>query len=61
MTIQNDLKRLEKWAQRNLMSFKKRKCKVLLLRQNNLMHQHKLGVNWLESSSVENDLRVLGT
>lgn len=34
---------------------------VLLLGQNNLMHQHRLGVHWLESSSTENDLRVLGT
>lgn len=61
MTIQNDPKRLEKWAQRNHMNFKKGKCKVLLLGQNNLMHQHRLGVNWMESSSAENDLRVLGT
>jgi len=57
--IQQDLDRLESWAERNLMKLHRGKCRVLQLGRNNPMHQYGLGANLLESSSVERDLGVL--
>jgi len=57
--IQCDLDRMESWAERNLMRFNKGKCRVLHLGRNSLMHQYRLGVDLLESSSVEKDLGFL--
>ncbi|GAB0203189.1 hypothetical protein GRJ2_002784500 [Grus japonensis] len=58
-TLQEDLDRLEEWANKNLMKFNKDKCKVLHLEKHNPGVQHRLGSTWLESSSVERNLGVL--
>ncbi|PKU40477.1 rna-directed dna polymerase from mobile element jockey-like [Limosa lapponica baueri] len=58
-TIQRDLDRLERWADRNLMKFHKDKCRILHLGRDNPMHQYRLGAHLLQSSSVEKELGVL--
>ena len=48
--VQRDLKKQEKWSDRNLMQFNKRTHKVL--------HQYTLGAEQLEGSSAEKDVGV---
>ncbi|GAB0203942.1 mitochondrial enolase superfamily member 1 [Grus japonensis] len=57
--IQQDLDRLESWAERNQMKFKKGNCRVLHLGRNNPKHQYRLGADLLGSTIVEKDLGVL--
>ncbi|PKU33816.1 leiomodin-3 [Limosa lapponica baueri] len=52
-TLQEDLERLEEWADKNLMKFNKDKCKILHLGKHNPGAQHRLGPTQLGSSSVE--------
>ena len=53
--IQQDLDRVESWAGRNLMRFKKSKCRILHLGRNSCMHEYRLGADLLKRSSVEKD------
>lgn len=50
---------LEKWAVGNLMEFNESDYKFLCVHWNNLMHEYRLGDNWIESSFAEKDLAVL--
>jgi len=54
--IQQDMNKLERWAESNLMRFNKGKCRILNLCKNNPTHQYRLGADLLESSFVERDL-----
>lgn len=49
--IQEDLERLEEWVNRNLMKWKKCKCKILHLEWTNPVQQR--GPEWLHSSPIE--------
>lgn len=44
-TIQREISRLEKWADRNIMKLNKGKYKVLRLKRNNSIHQYILGTS----------------
>lgn len=44
-TIQREISRLEKWADRNIMKLNKGKYKVLGLKRNNSIHQYILGTS----------------
>ena len=59
LPIQRNLDRLEKWANRNLMKFKREQCQVLHVRRNNPMLQHMLGANCLERHFAEKDMGFL--
>lgn len=51
--IQRDFDRLERWDCVNLMKYNKAKYKVLHLSQGKHKHKHRLGEEWIESSSGE--------
>lgn len=57
--IQRDFDKLEKWINRNLTEFSKRKCQNLRLGRNNLVHRYRLGNEWLESRLAGKDTMVL--
>ncbi|KAK4810810.1 LOW QUALITY PROTEIN: hypothetical protein QYF61_008793 [Mycteria americana] len=59
--IQQDVDRLEKWANRNLMIFNKDKCQVLHLGRKNPWQQYRLGNDWLPAllgPSVDSKLNM---
>ncbi|KAK4831874.1 hypothetical protein QYF61_019886 [Mycteria americana] len=58
-SIKRDLDKLQKWADRNLMEFNKKNCKILRLRRKNALHRYLLGASQLESSLTEKDVEVL--
>ena len=55
-TVQQDLDRLESWAERNSMRFSKSKCRVIHLARNNPLHQYRLRGDLQEMSSAEKDI-----
>ncbi|PKU36848.1 rna-directed dna polymerase from mobile element jockey-like [Limosa lapponica baueri] len=57
--LQEDLDKLEEWANKNLMKSNKDKRKVLHMGKHNPAVQHRLGSTWLGSRSVERELGVL--
>uniref|UniRef100_A0A803SSL5 Reverse transcriptase domain-containing protein n=1 Tax=Anolis carolinensis TaxID=28377 RepID=A0A803SSL5_ANOCA len=57
--IQNDLDRLERWAETNKMKFNRDKCKILHFGRKNGNQRYRMGDTWLDSSTCEKDLGVL--
>ncbi|KAJ7395150.1 DCN1-like protein 4 [Pitangus sulphuratus] len=57
--IQRDLKRLEKWMDRNFINFNQEKCKVLQLGRNNALNHYMLGTTQLECRLAGKEWGVL--
>ena len=49
--IQNDIDRIEHWAESNRMKFSRDKCKVLHLRKRKQLHSYKMGNTWLSKTT----------
>lgn len=56
---QKHMDRQENQAHRNLIKFKRGKCKTLHLWSNKPLQQHMLGIDLLESRSAEQNLEIL--
>ena len=54
--IQNDLDRLEHWAENNRMKFRRDKCKVLHLRKRYQWHSYKMGDSCLSNTTSGKNL-----
>ena len=57
--LQQDLDRLQGWANKNRMGFNTDKCRVLHLGSRNRQHTYSLGNSLLESTVAERDLGVI--
>uniref|UniRef100_A0A803THI8 Reverse transcriptase domain-containing protein n=1 Tax=Anolis carolinensis TaxID=28377 RepID=A0A803THI8_ANOCA len=57
--IQNDLNRLERWAETNKMKFNRDKCKILHFSRKNRNQRYRMSDVWLDISVCKKDLGVL--
>ena len=57
--IQNDLDRMEHWAESNRMKFNSDKCKVLHLGKGNQLHSYKMGDTSLSKTTSKKDLGIV--
>ena len=57
--IQNDLDRLQQWAENNRMKFNRDKYKVLNHKKRKQMHIYKMGDIWLNHITSEKDLGIV--